>query len=69
MQCLGRMCVTECFLPLIVENILLRDRVERISIELLLLLLYTVDIYKNYETFPCGLAKYLWSLEFLKGHV
>jgi len=33
---------------------LLRDRVEGISIELLPLLLYTVDIYKNYETFPCG---------------
>jgi len=58
MQCLGRMCVTECFLPLIVENLLLSDRVERISIELLPLLLYTVDhiyIYKNYETFPCVL--------------
>ena len=54
MQCLGRMCVAECFLPLIVENLLLHDRVERISIELLPLLLYTVDMYKNYETFPCG---------------
>jgi len=54
MQCLGRMCVTECFLPLIVGNLLLRDRVERISIELLPLLLYNVDIYyKNHETFPC----------------
>jgi len=53
MQCLGRMCVTECLLPLIVENLLLRDRVEGISIELLPLLIYTVDIYKNYETFPC----------------
>lgn len=48
------MCVTECFLPFIVENLLLRDRVERISNELLPLLLYTVDIYKNYETFPCA---------------
>jgi len=35
MQCLGRMCVTECILLLIIENILLHDRVERISIELL----------------------------------
>ena len=52
MQCLGRMCVTECFLPLIVENLLLRDRVERISIELLPLLLYTVYIYTITRPFP-----------------
>jgi len=48
------MCVAECFLPLIVENLLLRDRVERISIELLPLLLYTVtlDVYKITRPFP-----------------
>ena len=45
MQCLGRMCVKECILLLIVENLLLHDGVERISMELLPLLLYTVDIY------------------------
>ena len=47
------MCVTECFLLSIVENLLLHDRVERISIELLPLLLYTVDIYiKITRPFP-----------------
>jgi len=45
MQCLGRMCVTECILLLIVENLLLHHRVERISIELLPLLLYSEDLY------------------------
>jgi len=44
MQCLGRLSVTECILLLIVENLVLHDRVEKISIELLPLLLYTVDM-------------------------
>ena len=52
MQYLGRLCVIECILLLIVENLLLHDSVERTSIEFLPLFLYTVDIYKNYDTFP-----------------
>jgi len=58
MQCLGRLCVIECILLLIVENLLLHDRVERFSIEFLPLLLYAVDIYKNYETFPCEINEF-----------
>ena len=47
------MYVAECFLLLFVENLLLHDRVEKIAMVLLPLLLYTVDMYKKYETFPC----------------